>query len=126
MPDNSNLTMSILNTKLPLMEMIFYPWMREVALPYWSYETQPYTTATIIVDMNKHADIKYEFYGCRPNQIQAMQPTQEPDVTMTRDVSFSFDYLAITSKYKTAESILGKIADTAMGVAGAAGGMMNV
>ena len=69
MPDNNNLTMTIINTKLPLMEMIFYPWMREVTLPYWSYEKAPYTTATIEVDMSKHTDIKYVFYGCRPSQI---------------------------------------------------------
>jgi len=38
-PDNNTLQMSILNTKVPLLERIFYPWLREVTLPYWSYET---------------------------------------------------------------------------------------
>jgi len=36
-PDNNLLTMSILNTHVPLHERIFYPWMREVTLPFWSY-----------------------------------------------------------------------------------------
>ena len=38
-PDNSTLTMTILNTKAAVHERIFYPWMREVTLPYWSYNT---------------------------------------------------------------------------------------
>ncbi len=65
-PDNNSLTMDVLNTKAPLLERIFYPWLREVTLPYWSYDKQPYTTATITVDMRKHADIYYRFYGARP------------------------------------------------------------
>lgn len=36
-PDNNELLLTVLNTKLPLLEYIFYPWMREVTLPYWSY-----------------------------------------------------------------------------------------
>jgi hypothetical protein len=56
-PDNNTITMDILCTKLPLHERIFYPWMREVTLPFWSYDTQPFTTATIKVDFSKHTDI---------------------------------------------------------------------
>jgi hypothetical protein len=56
-----------------------------------------------------------------------MAPTQEPDTTMTRDVSFAFDYVAVTStNYKTHESVLEKIVGTAAGVAGSAAGMMNL
>jgi hypothetical protein len=61
--------MDIINTKLPLIERIFYPWLREVTLPYWSYNTQPYTTATITIDFSKHMDIQYVFYGCRPSNL---------------------------------------------------------
>lgn len=100
-PDNNTLTMSILNTKLPLLERVFYPWMREVTMPFWSYETQPYTTATITVDMTKHSDIKYVFYGCRPSAIVSEQPTQEVDSTMTRDVTFIFDVMYVQSEMNT-------------------------
>lgn len=65
-PDSNILTLKILNTKVPLHERIFYPWLRETTLPFWSYEMQPYTTATIVVDFTKHNDVKYIFYGCRP------------------------------------------------------------
>ena len=37
-PDGA-FNMEIINTKAALHERIFYPWMREVSLPYWSYET---------------------------------------------------------------------------------------
>lgn len=125
--DNNVLVMNVINTKLPLIEMIFYPWMREVTLPYWSYETAPYTTATIKVDMSKHTDIQYVFYGCRPCQLQAMTPTQEPDTTITRDVSFAFDFMFIQSaNMKTSESVLDKVLGTASSLAGAAGNMMNL
>lgn len=126
MPDSNVLTMNVINTKLPLMELLFYPWMREVTLPYWSYNNAPYTTATVEVDMSKHTDIQYMFYGCRPSQIQSMTPTQEPDSTITRDVSFVFDYMFIKSKsFKTSESVMDKLLGAAAGLASAAGNMLN-
>ena len=36
-PDNNQIQLKIINTKLPLCERIFYPWMREVTLPWWQY-----------------------------------------------------------------------------------------
>ena len=74
-PDSNVLVLKMLNTKVPLHERIFYPWMREVTLPFWSYKTQPYTTATIVVDFTAHNDIKYAFYGCRPQRITMQQGT---------------------------------------------------
>jgi hypothetical protein len=71
-PDNNQLQLDVLCTKLPLHERLFYPWMREVTLPYWSYETQPYTTATITIDFGKHTDLKYVFCGCRPTSIETI------------------------------------------------------
>lgn len=65
-PDSNVIVLKMLNTKVPLHERIFYPWLREVTLPFWSYKTQPYTTATIVVDFTAHNDVKYVFYGCRP------------------------------------------------------------
>ena len=98
-PENNNLILKILNTKVPLHERIFYPWMREVTLPFWSYETQPYTTATITIDYSKHNDLKYVFYGCRPQKITTMQATQAKNtVNLTRDVTFLFDFMSVRSK----------------------------
>lgn len=98
-PDNNILVMSILNTKLPLHERIFYPWMREVTLPFWSYSSQPYTTATITIDFSKHMDIQYVFYGCRPRQMNTVQPSQDPNSgAIARDISFMFDFMFIASK----------------------------
>ena len=73
-PDGA-FNMEIINTKAALHERIFYPWMREVSLPYWSYETQPYTTATITVDFSKHNDMQYVFVGCRPDSFNTIQAT---------------------------------------------------
>jgi hypothetical protein len=56
-PDNNTLQLDILCTKLQLHENIFYPWMREVTMPFWTYDTQPYTTATVTVDFSKHTDL---------------------------------------------------------------------
>lgn len=111
-PDNNNLIMDIINTKLPLIERIFYPWMREVTLPYWSYESQPYTTATITIDFSKHADYKYIFYGCKPTQINMMQPNQDADSTITRQVTFLFDFMYVTSNLTTCDSWQDKLLDT--------------
>lgn len=100
-PDTNVLTMTFLNTKLPLIERIFYPWMREVTLPYWAYDEQPYTTATITIDFSKHTDLKYVFCGCRPMSIQMITPSQENDQSFKRAVDFLFDYMFITSNLTT-------------------------
>lgn len=96
-PDNNNLQMEIINTKLPLIERIFYPWMREITMPYWMYDSQPYTTATITIDFSKHMPLQYVFTGCRPTNIDTIQPTQEVNSTITRQVTFTFDFMFITS-----------------------------
>lgn len=38
-PDNNTITLTILNTKVSLHDFLFYPWMREVTMPLWSYES---------------------------------------------------------------------------------------
>ena len=56
-----------------------------------------------------------------------MTPTQEPDSTITRDVTFAFDFMFIQSnKMKTSESVMDKLLGTAAGLAGSAGKMMNI
>lgn len=58
--------MEIINTENPVIEKVFYPWMRETTLPFWCYPSQPFTTANITIDFKEHSSIKYIFYNCRP------------------------------------------------------------
>lgn len=97
MPDSNNLQMDIVCTKVPLHERIFYPWMREVTMPYWTYVEQPYTTATITIDFKRHTDMQYVFTGCRPTMIEPLQPSQAASDSATRQVTFTFDFMFIKS-----------------------------
>lgn len=110
LPDSNNLQFTFVNTKVPIMERIFYPWMREVTLPWWSYESQPYTTATITVDFTKHNDIKYMFFGARPAQINMQQAHQDPSGdNLKRQVTMMFDFMIVTSSLKNTESVKDKL-----------------
>ena len=125
-PDSNILTLKILNTKVPLHERIFYPWLRETTLPFWSYEMQPYTTATIVVDFTKHNDVKYIFYGCRPQKITMQQATQQKQAAnLTRDVSFLFDFMVVASDMKVTESIENKLLGAGKTLVNAASKMMK-
>lgn len=125
-PDNNKLTMTILNTKLPLIERIFYPWMKEVSLPYWAYETQPYTTATILVDFNKHSDIQYVFAGCRPSSINLITASQQNNQSFSRDVEFTFDSMIIKSKLTVKDDAESSIFGAVGGLASGAAKMLNI
>lgn len=125
-PDKKDLTMTIVNTRVPLLERIFYPWMREVTLPWWSYETQPYTTATITVDFTKHSDIKYVFYGCRPSQINLQQAKQSPDGdNLTRQLTMMFDFMIVKSKLNVTESVKDKLLGSGKTLLNSASKMVN-
>lgn len=124
-PDSNTFILSIINTKVPLIDRVFYPWMREVTLPYWSYSSCPYTTATVKIDMTKHADFSYVFYGCRPSAIQTEQPTQEPDQTITRDVTFQFDHMTIQSSLTAADDWLSKLIGVGASLASSAGNLIS-
>lgn len=125
-PDKKDLTMTIVNTRVPLLERIFYPWMREVTLPWWSYETQPYTTATITVDFTKHSDIKYVFYGCRPTQINTQQAKQTPDGdNITRQLIMLFDFMIVKSNLKVTESAKDKLLGSGKTLLNSASKMLN-
>lgn len=115
---NGALNMSVLNTKASLHERIFYPWLRETTLPYWCYDQQPFTTATITIDYTKHNDVKYVFCGCRPTEIKTLQATQQADSgNIVRDVTFAYDFMFVTSELKTYDSAKDKILD-ALGTIG--------
>ena len=124
-PDNNNLQLLILNTKVPLLERIFYPWMREVTLPFWSYDSQPYTTATITIDFTKHSDVKYVFCGCRPTYITSQQGKQQ-NGDVTRLVTMTFDFMFVTSDLQTMESTADKLLGTAGGLASGAANMVGL
>lgn len=119
------LKMSIINTKASLHERIFYPWLREVTLPYWVYESQPYTTATIIIDFGKHMDLQYVFTGCRPVKITSVQADQSADAKIIRDVEFLFDFVFINSKLKNYDDVKSKLIGSAGQLLDSAGTMMN-
>lgn len=124
--DSNVITLKIVNTKVPLHERIFYPWMREVTLPYWSYADQPYTTATITIDFTKHNDIQYVFCGCRPQKILMQQATQEASSpNLIRDVSFVFDYMFINSTLTNVESLADKLLSTGKALFNGATKMLN-
>lgn len=125
-PDNTSLQMTILNTKLPLIERIFYPWMREVTLPQWSYNKQPYTTATITIDFSKHTDLQYVFCGCRPCNLQMINANQQNDQAFKRQVSFLFDFMFITSKLTTMESTTSKLLGAGKTLFNAGAQMLNM
>lgn len=121
------LEMNVINTKASLHERIFYPWMKEVSLPYWSYETQPYTTATITVDFTKHNDVKYVFCGCRPDSFYPLQATQAPDSNnLTRSVTFMYDMMFVISGLKTIDSVGSKLLGAAGGLLGGASKMLKL
>lgn len=94
-PDNNTFSMEVVNVESPVIENIFYPWMRETTLPKWSYEGQPYTTARITIDFTEHANVVYYFYGCRPTQIQLIHPDQSQTSNLTRSVTFAFDFMTV-------------------------------
>ena len=77
-PSDNTFSMDIINVSSPIIENIFYPWMRETTLPSWLYNSQPFTTALISFDFSEHCNIKYHFVGCRPTHVQLIQPDQAP------------------------------------------------
>ena len=92
---DSRFQIEVLNLEKPVIENVFYPWMREVTFPKWVYESQPYTTATVTFDFTEHSNVRYHFFGCRPSQVVLIHPSQSPGQNMTRQVQFSFDFMTI-------------------------------
>lgn len=111
-PDTREFSLKILNTRVSLIDRIFYPWMRELSYPYWSYPDQPYETATITIDMTSHNDISYVFLGARPIKIETLNPTNALDTNMSRSVTFAFDFMYVESQGKNSESMKDTILNT--------------
>lgn len=124
--DSKEFSMKILNTRVSLLDRVFYPWMREISYPYWSYATQPYTTATITIDMTEHNDISYVFLGARPTKIESLNPTNALDTNMARSVTFAFDFMYIDSQGKNVESIKDTIMNTGRSIINKATSMIGL
>ena len=116
-PAQNSYQLTVINTKVPLIERVFYPWMREVTLPYWSYDEQPYTTANVEISFEKHADFRYLFVGSRPTQFEALTPTNDLP-TPTRNITFTFDHMFVLSNLKTCESAKDRLKDAAKKLSG--------
>lgn len=110
--DSKEFSLKILNTKVSLIDRVFYPWMREISYPYWSYPTHPYTKATITIDMTAHNDISYVFLGSRPTKIETLNPTNQLDTNMSRSVTFTFDFMYIESQHKNIDGIKDTLINT--------------
>lgn len=125
---SGELQMDIINTKASLHERIFYPWMRECVNPWWAYDTAPYTTATVIVDFTKHNDVKYVFTGVRPKQISLLNGEQSgtDSSNLTRNVTFMYDFMFITSDMKVIDDWKSKLMGSAGALVAGAGQMMNL
>ena len=125
-PDSKEFSLKILNTKVSLLDRVFYPWMREIAYPYWSYDDMPYTTATITIDFTDHNDIQYVFLGSRPIKIDSLNPTNALDTNMTRQVTFAFDFMYVSSIGKNTESIKDTIKNSATSIVNKAASMIGL
>ena len=123
-PDNNQIMMDILNTKVPLHERIFYPWMHETTHPFWTYADHPYTTAKVTIDMTKHADVKYVLYGVRPMRINTYDPSQELPSSFARPVTFIFDWMIVTSSLTTHQDWKDKLLDAGKALLGGVGKML--
>lgn len=122
--DSKEFSMKILNTRVSLVDRIFYPWMREISYPYWSYAQYPYTTATITIDFSEHNDIRYVFLGARPTKVESLNPTNALDTNMSRSVTFAFDFMYIDSVGKNIESIKDTIMNTGKSIINKAASMI--
>jgi len=97
-------------------------------LPYWSYDSQPYTTATVTIDFTKHNDTKYVFCGCRPETfapLQAQQNTSSGE-NLTRSVTLAYDMMFVLSDLNKIDSVGSKLMGLAGDLVGGAGKMLNL
>jgi hypothetical protein len=51
--------------------------------------------------MTKHTDVKYVFLGCRPTQIDTINPSHDLPSNITRKVTMTFDLMYVTKKTVT-------------------------
>lgn len=93
-PEQQTFTMDVINTKVPLLEEVFYPWLREIQYPSWQYSSQPFTTADLEIDLTSHSSVSYHLLKCRPTMLDSYNPSQEL-TAVTRTVTFTFDLIYV-------------------------------
>ena len=99
-PDSQTFSLTVLNTKVPILEEVFYPWLREVQYPSWNYADYPYTTADLRINLTSHSDVSYVILSCRPTNITSYNPSHELG-PITRSITFTFDlmYIEFSGQY---------------------------
>lgn len=108
-PSGRELSLEVINTKRPIIENFFYPWLRQVQSPKWIFEEVPYATADLIVDMTEHNNLKYHFINCRPTQLETLNPKQALSQELTRTMQITFDFATVETNGKVAESNINKL-----------------
>lgn len=94
-PSSQELRLQILNTKVPIIENFFLPWLQEIQSPQWIYDNVPYTKATFSIDLRSHCNVSYVFLGCRPTSIGSYSPSQELVSNISRSVTLTFDLMYV-------------------------------
>lgn len=103
-PASNTITLDLINTRVPVIENIIYPWMMELRSPAWLYESRPYSVANITVSLTSHNNVSYCFLGCRPTSADAYNPSHDLPGVPTRSMSFTFDFMYL--KLEEEESML--------------------
>lgn len=79
------------------------------------------------MDFSKHNDMQYVFVGCRPDSFNTMKAVQSADSSnITRQVTFLYDSMFVTSKLDKIEKATSKLLDVAGGLLGGAGKMLKI
>ena len=107
--EQQTFTMDLINTKVPVLEHVFYPWMREIQYPSWNYSSQPYTTADITISLISHSNVKYHILKCRPTSFDTYNPSQELGA-ITRPIVMTFDLMYVEYSGNYTQSILSNLA----------------
>lgn len=98
-PASNDITIKFLNTEYSVFEYMIHPWLREVQSTIWIYRQVPFSRANIKISfmnqLNTEAIHSYIFYDCYPTGFETLDLTQEASEDLTRDATFSFDYMTI-------------------------------
>lgn len=108
-PSEPAITMSIINTKYPLIENVFLPWINEVKSNRWKYKNHPYTKADIHVILEHAGNIEYKLFGVRPVSIDLFNPSQDLPGKPVRNVTFDFDFIRVDGIPSSAVKSIGSM-----------------
>lgn len=118
MPVDNMFTMTVLNiTPNPILETVFYPWMRALGgvnsengengrLDDLNYPRADFTVKFPHLSLD---GAYYVYYNARPVNIETYKPSNKPAQKMYRNVTFTFDYFMIHEVVDVAEYAKDKI-----------------